>query len=295
MTLRGWQADLRPSIAIVLPPTISPPTIGHADGCRAALPSAVRADHHVPLPVPAPDDRVGSRAGFSGIPLVADRRSDLSAGRALLDQDVRHQLRVGRGDRHRDGVRIRHELGGLLPLRRRCVWLRAGRRGHFCFLSRVGFSGGAALRVGQGLAGIPSVCRVHGLLGEHFLVDLDRRGQLLAADAGRPSSGRAAFQRAHVLACGDRRFLGDGAESLVRAAPAACLVRRVCPGRLLRHEHFRVVSAAGAAWRVRPAVVHRQPASRHPGIPRTARVRASQRGHGGPPAAGEVGRVRGPL
>ena len=38
---------------------------------------------------------------------------------ALLDPHLRHQLRGRRGDRHPDGVPVRHQLGALLALRRR--------------------------------------------------------------------------------------------------------------------------------------------------------------------------------
>ena len=55
----------------------------------------------------------------------------------VLDEDVRHQLRPGRGDRHRDGIRVRHELGRVLAI-------RGGR-------VRFGAGGGGDLRVLPGI------------------------------------------------------------------------------------------------------------------------------------------------
>ncbi len=47
------------------------------------------------------------------------RRRALGRRRALLDPDLRHQLRRRRRHRHPDGVPVRHQLGGVLEVRRR--------------------------------------------------------------------------------------------------------------------------------------------------------------------------------
>ena len=77
------------------------------------------------------------------------QRPALRDRRALLDQDLRAQLRHRRRHRHRDGVRVRHELGGLLALRRRRLRLGAGRRGDLRVLPRVRLPRGARLRLGS--------------------------------------------------------------------------------------------------------------------------------------------------
>ena len=50
---------------------------------------------------------------------AADRRRALGRRGAVLDPDLRHQLRRRRRHRHPDGVPVRHELGGVLEVRRR--------------------------------------------------------------------------------------------------------------------------------------------------------------------------------
>jgi hypothetical protein len=45
----------------------------------------------------------------------------------VLGKALRHQLRDGRHHRHHDGVPVRHELGVLLPLRRRHLSARRSR------------------------------------------------------------------------------------------------------------------------------------------------------------------------
>ena len=81
-----------------------------------------------------------------------DPRPPLRGDGEVLDEDLRGQLRHGRGDRHRDGVPVRHQLGDLLALRRRRLRLGPGGRGDLRVLPRVGLPGGAGVRLGPGLA-----------------------------------------------------------------------------------------------------------------------------------------------
>ena len=93
----------------------------------------------------------------------------LSPDGAVLDQGLRAHLRHRRGHRHRDGVRVRHQLGDLLPLRGRRVRQRPGGGGHLRLLPRIGLPGGAALfgwdRVSRGMHFF-ATCMV--CLGAHF-------------------------------------------------------------------------------------------------------------------------------
>ena len=118
------------------------------------------------------------------------RRGDLRHGGAVLDQDLRPQLRPRRGHRHRHGVRVRHQLGRLLPLRRRRLRLGAGRRGGVRLLPRVGLPRRAALRLGPGVAPLPLLLGGDGVAGVDLLLGVDHRRQLLAADAGRLRAAR---------------------------------------------------------------------------------------------------------
>ena len=60
-----------------------------------------------------------------------------TTARALLGQDLRHQLRHRRGDRHSDGIPVRHQLGALLAARRRSDRQTLAMEGVLLVLSRV--------------------------------------------------------------------------------------------------------------------------------------------------------------
>ena len=76
---------------------------------------------------------------------LTNRRRALPSGRALLGEDLRHQFRDGRGDRHPDGIPVRHQLGAVLKVRRRRDRADAGHGGSLFVLSGVDLSG--AVRV----------------------------------------------------------------------------------------------------------------------------------------------------
>ena len=73
-------------------------------------------------------------------------------GLQLLDQALHDDLRHRRRDRHHHGVRLRHQLGRLLALRRRHLRRAAGGRGPVRLLPRVDVPRRPALRPQEGLA-----------------------------------------------------------------------------------------------------------------------------------------------
>ena len=80
-------------------------------GCRPARPRPVRADDRVPLHLPAHHHR--PRLARGGRPRRSGWRTgdEVWARVAASGQAPRHHLRRRRGDRHRHGVPVRHELG----------------------------------------------------------------------------------------------------------------------------------------------------------------------------------------
>ena len=131
-------------------------------------------------------------------------------------QDLRPELRPRRRHRHRDGVRVRHELGRLLAVRRRRVRLGPRGRRHLRVLPRVRLSRDAAVRLGPRRPEDAFLRHRDGRARRHLFLGLDHDRQLLAADAGRPCHSRARHQRPDVPAGRDRRFLGDGLQPVER-------------------------------------------------------------------------------
>ena len=87
-------------------------------------------------------------------------------------------------------------------------------------------------------------------LGRALQRDLDRRGELVDADAGGlPHRGRGA-----PAARGDHRFLGDGLQSVLGGAARAHGPRRVAGRRVPRAERQRVLPAEEEARGVREGV-----------------------------------------
>ena len=86
------------------------------DRCSAVASHPVCFHDHVSLSVPAVDDGAGpAHRGVQVARPVAPRRV-VQRSRPLLGADLRPQLRHGRGDRHPDGVPVRHQLVDVLPL-----------------------------------------------------------------------------------------------------------------------------------------------------------------------------------
>ena len=76
---------------------------------------------------PAALDGPRADAGRGRRRVRADQGPEVAPAVVLLDQGLRPDLRPGRRDGHRPGVRVRHELGRLLPVRRQRVRQPAGR------------------------------------------------------------------------------------------------------------------------------------------------------------------------
>ena len=150
-----------------------------------ARPPAVRLHDRLPLHLRAHQHRARADGGAVGAALLQERDPGPQGRLELLDQalhdDVRHRGR----HRHHDGVRLRHQLGGLLALRGQHLRRAAGGRRPVRLLPRVDLPGRSALRPQEGIAW--PLLRLH-------LARLDRRlalgavdphRQLLAADAAR--------------------------------------------------------------------------------------------------------------
>ncbi len=91
-------------------------------------------------------------AGDHGERLRDDRPRHLARHDEVLGHAVRHQLRDGRGHRHRHGIPVRHELGLLQPLRRRHLRRAAGHRRADGLLPRSDLRRPVLLRLGQAVA-----------------------------------------------------------------------------------------------------------------------------------------------
>lgn len=95
-------------------------------GCASTLAVAVRHHDHPSLPVRPVDH--GNRAAGHWLPdrLLPYGKGEVPPAHQVLRQALPHQLRHGRRDGHRPGVPIRHELVGLLTIRRRRVRRTSG-------------------------------------------------------------------------------------------------------------------------------------------------------------------------
>ena len=222
---------------------------------------------------------------------LRDRRASLRGPGALLDPHLRGQLRRRRRHGHRHGVRVRHQLGHVLALRRRRVRLRARRRGHLRLLPRVRLSGRAGLRLGPGLAPHALLLDADGVPRLDVLGRVDRDRQLMAADARRLSHRRARRRGPGR----DHRLLGDGVQPVQHASPRPCAARQLHPGLVLRAQRVRLVHpeeaprGSGEAELPHRACRGRRQQRGHPAV----RPRAGQ-GRGGEPT-GQARRVRRPL
>ena len=146
---------------------------------------AVRDHHRLPLHLRSVDDRPGTPRGRHADRLGPHRRRTLATDDEVLRQAVPDQLCHGRGDRHRAGVPVRHELERVLPLRRRRLRRPARPRGPDRFLPGVDVPRPVDLRLGPALeTGPPG----HDLAGgdRHQPVRLlHHRGELVHAAPGR--------------------------------------------------------------------------------------------------------------
>ena len=156
----------------------------------------------------------------------------------VLRQAVPHQLRDGRGHRHRAGVPVRDELERLLPLRRRHLRRPAGHRGPARLLPRVDVPRPVDLRLGP-----PAQ---EGAPGHH----LDRRHRHAAVGVLHPrrqlvhaEPGRVRVQRGHRPRRAHRLRRGAHQQGRARHVPAHDR-RRVHHGRRRGARHRAVAPAA---------------------------------------------------
>ena len=120
----------------------------------------------------------------SGSPLVQEPSTGRQGRLPVLAEAVHHHLRHRRGHRHHHGVRLRDQLGDLLPLRRRHLRRSAGRGGPLRLLPRIDLPRRAAVRPRPRLAPLLLRLDLAGGAGRAPLGLLDHHRQLLAADPG---------------------------------------------------------------------------------------------------------------
>ena len=156
---------------------------GLSDGRRAPVARPVRADGQLPFHLPAPVDGAGTDARHPGRHLHPDQGSEVAPPVVLLGQGLRADLRARRRDGDRPGIRVRDELGRLLPVRRQRVRQPAGGRGRLRVLPRGRVPRADALRRQPAGPAALAVLDLHGRLRGAFQRALDPDGQLLDADA----------------------------------------------------------------------------------------------------------------
>ncbi len=154
---------------------------------------------------------------------------------AVLRQAVPDQLRDRRGDRHRAGIPVRHELERILALRRRHLRRTAGVRGPGRVLRRVHLHRIVDLRLDATAQDDSPVLHLDGRLRGQRVGVLHHRGQLVHA-----ASGRRQVQpgerpgRAHRLRCpADATTLRSGRSCMSSpdlCSPRAPLSRPSAPG-----------------------------------------------------------------
>src|SRR5580704_5846366 len=96
---------------------------GKRSHCRSA---AIRLHHHVPLHFSPTHDGTGAADPDYENGGAADGRFAMGPRGAFLGEDFRNQLRDRRGDRHSDGISVRHELGRIFKVSRRGDRTNAG-------------------------------------------------------------------------------------------------------------------------------------------------------------------------
>ena len=201
----------------------------------------------------------------------------------LLHDELRHRRRHG----HHHGVRLRHQLGRLLALRRQHLRRAARRRGSLRLLPRVHVPRRPALRAPEGLARALLRLGVAGHDRHLALGPLDPHRQLLAADAARlQDRGRQGRPD---------RLLGRGVQPVDRP-PVLPHHGRLPDRRLLRRrQHLGLVPAQEASPALRPSRPDVGARRRPPGLGGHAPHRPLARARGRRGAAGQDGRLRGAL
>ena len=210
--------------------------LGHGPRSRLPLAPPVRVRHQLPHHLPVLHDRVGGVAGDDRGRAARHRQPALPARVRFLAQGVRGLVRHGRGDGHRDGVPVRHQLGRAGAEDR----LDPGAAARLRSLHRVHAGGDVlrrhAARARPRVAALLLLRLLHGLARDDVLVVLDPRQQQLDAGAARPHDRRRQDHPGGLA--GDRARAGDD------GALAAHAARRIPDDRHVRGGHRRLVRAA---------------------------------------------------
>ena len=162
---------------------------------------------------------LGHDARGHGHRVHPDQGPQVAPAVVLLGEGLRHRVRHGRRHRRRPGVRVRHELGRLLPVRGQRLRQPAGRRRRVRVLPGGRLPGPDALRRQPAGSQAVAVLHLHGRLRSAFQRALDPDGQLLDADA----RGLHHRRDARAGAGGDDRLLDGRQHALVHPPPDARL------------------------------------------------------------------------
>ena len=233
---------------------------------------------------------VPDQSGFEHLPgrrgptLVQEPGGRRQGRFPVLAEALHHDLRHRCGHRHHHGVRLRHQLGDLLPLRRRHLRRSPGRGGPLRLLPRIDLPRRAAVRPRPRLAPLLLRLDLAGGPGSAPLGLLDHHRQLLAADPGRVQ-GRGWQSRAHRLL---RRRLQPVDAAPLRAHRGLDLG---C-GSVHRGRHRGVLPAPGHAHPVRQEDPHRCGDLRFRHVGGHAPHRRLERKGGRRRAAGQDGGLR---
>ena len=146
---------------------------------------AVRHHEHLPLSVRAGDDRLGGpdRVASNRVAPLGQPRA--TAAGPILRRAAADQRRGRRSDRTGSGVRVRHELVGLLTVRRRRVRCTAGDGGARRVLPRVDVPGAVDVRLGPPAQADPPGLHLAGGDRVDAVGRIHPGGQLVDAASGR--------------------------------------------------------------------------------------------------------------
>ena len=152
--------------------------------------AAVRVRHQLPHHLPSLHHWARRMACNSRRRAVVDRQPALSADLRLLAQDICSVVRHGRGQRHRDGLPVRHQLERTGRAHRIDPGAVAGLRGLHGLHAGSNILRRRAPRSRPRAALVLLSLLLHGLARHHVLVVLDPRQQQLDAGAARPHDRR---------------------------------------------------------------------------------------------------------
>src|SRR6266702_678909 len=163
--------------------------IGGYDEYRSR-PGAVRVYLDQPLLFRADHDRAGLPDRAAADRVVPQQAGGVPAADPVLRHAAGHQRGNWRSYRHRAGVRVRDELGGLLPAGRQRLRRAAGDGGAGRVLPGVRIPGTVAVRLGQAAPPDPPADHLGGLARQRAVRGVHHGGELLDAAPGRLPDGQ---------------------------------------------------------------------------------------------------------